>query len=611
MTPSRSNTRGIGYYLIALIMLAAVPLVVIAGILVWRQGELQRHAFERSLLQTAGALSLAVDRQLDTYQVMLETLAQSEVFARGDIAGFHAVASRVANVHGALFISLFDRDGRQLFNTLFEPGKALPTPFKDPRVGKDDPDSPPFGDPSALKRTLETGQVTNSDLLVSLVAGRLIFTMNIPVMVDGKVAYVLNAAFTPDAMTRLLQENAEFRNVPAMIFDRRGFIVGRWEKAEDFVGRRVFSSQLHLDGSRESFVGEGKTLEGLSVYFSYARSRRSGWGVNVGAASAQLERELRTVHIIGIGLAAAGMVLGLLLALGLASRLRQSIAGLAESASRSMPPRVRGLRTREIVQLEQALVESAAAREAQAVERESRLVAETRKAEAEEATRMKDKFIAVLSHELRNPLAPVRNGVHLLRRLQEKGDTAAMNDVIDMLDRQSDQLARLVNELLDVARVTTGRIELERRRLDLRDVTRTAVETAAPALAARGHDLQLDIAAQPLEVTGDFMRLAQVASNLLDNAVKFTPAGGRIRVALRAESASAVLSVADSGRGIAALRLPGIFEAGATTATASEGGLGLGLALARTLVELHGGTLDARSEGEGKGSEFRVRLPLA
>jgi hypothetical protein len=382
----QTAARGIGYYLIALILLAVVPLVVISAILVWRQSELQREISEKSLQQTALALVVAVDRQLGGYRAMLETLAESDSLAHDDLKTFQLFCARAASRHGAIFISLFDREGRQIFNTLRAPGDPLPTPFRDPRAQVEGPNKPPVGDPTFLRRAFESGEANVSDLTYGLVAGRLIFVVNLPVKRGGRVAYVLNAAFEPEVMTRLLRENPTFRGVPAVIFDRKGFIVGRWEKAGELVGKRVSSYERMKD--LELGTGSGETLEGRKVYFSYARSPLSGWGVNVGAERASVEETVHTIWAVGLALAALGLAIGVLLAMSLAARLRKSFVGLARSASRNEPPRLRGLRTVELEQLEQALVASQLARNAEARERESRLVAEARKSEAEEANRM-------------------------------------------------------------------------------------------------------------------------------------------------------------------------------------------------------------------------------
>ena len=626
----RAGRHGIGFYLIALIVLATVPLVLIAGVLVARQSAVQRQAFEKSLLQTALALSVAVDRQLDSYRVMLETLAESEDLQPGRMEAFYTLSARAAAKHGAVFVSLFDSRGTQIFNTLRPAGEALPTPLKPPPDMAKDSERPPVGDPSALKRVFETGKPATSDLTYGLVAQRLIFVVNIPVLREGKVAYVLNAAFEPAVMTRLLQENPEFSGVPAVIFDRNGFIVGRWQAADKFVGRRT-TAWRDNQKSADSGVGIGTTLEGIRMYYSYARSPVTGWGVNIGTPIEQLQSAVQQNWLASGLLAAGGLALGVLLALMLAARLRKSIVGLADAASRGEPPRVEGLATREIAQLQVALAESADAREAQSRERESRLIAEARGAEAAHANRVKDRFIAVLSHELRNPLAPVRNAVPLLRALRARHDPATMQTIVDMLDRQTAQLTRLVNDLLDVSRISSGRIEVMRERLDLRSVLRHAVETLMPGLETRRHRLTSDLPQHPVEIVGDHARLSQVVSNLLDNAVKFTPDGGEISVRLRAEAAEgrraqgaegmraqgaqAVLTVRDNGSGIPAELQPHIFTAFAVSeaqpAHSRAGGLGLGLSIAKTLAELHGGSLEAHSAGPGHGSEFILRLPLA
>src|SRR3982751_3756734 len=186
--PSSPQGRGIGLYLVASILLAVVPLFVIAGVLVARQQALQREALEQSLLEGSRALSLAVDRQLASYQVMLETLTESEVLRRDDFPRLYEVARRVADRNGAVFISYFDATGRQIFNTIRPPGENLPTPFKDARGSADDA-RPPTGDDQSLKHVLETGRPAVSDLFLGLVAGRFIFTVNVPVFRDGKVAY--------------------------------------------------------------------------------------------------------------------------------------------------------------------------------------------------------------------------------------------------------------------------------------------------------------------------------------------------------------------------------------------------------------------------------------
>jgi signal transduction histidine kinase len=228
------------------------------------------------------------------------------------------------------------------------------------------------------------------------------------------------------------------------------------------------------------------------------------------------------------------------------------------------------------------------------------------------ADRRKDEFLATLAHELRNPLAPMRNALAILKLAGP--DAAASMQARDMMERQLDQMVRLVDDLLDVSRITTGKLSLRRDLVALADVMRAAIDTARPFIEARGHRLEVHIPDVPLMLAADATRLAQVFSNLLNNAAKFTPRGGRVTVRAAREGDELVVRVTDTGIGIAPEQLGGVFEMFAQVDQSlerSQAGLGVGLTLARRLIELHGGQLSAHSEGLGHGSEFTVRLPLA
>ena len=229
-----------------------------------------------------------------------------------------------------------------------------------------------------------------------------------------------------------------------------------------------------------------------------------------------------------------------------------------------------------------------------------------------EADRRKDEFLATLSHELRNPLAPIRNAVALMRRRSGR-DPDVTERSLAIMERQLGQLVRLTDDLLDVSRIARNAIELQRDRVDLRSVLLSAVETIEPLSDAAAHVLTCDLPDEPLWVLGDFTRLAQSFVNLLNNAVKYTDRGGRIALAASVRDDRAIVSLTDTGIGIDPHLLPRIFdmfvqieqEEGRT-----RGGLGIGLALARRLVELHHGRIDARSDGLGTGTTFIVELPL-
>ena len=228
-----------------------------------------------------------------------------------------------------------------------------------------------------------------------------------------------------------------------------------------------------------------------------------------------------------------------------------------------------------------------------------------------EADRRKDEFLALLAHELRNPLASVHNCVAIMRRA---GVTdAELRWCHDVIERQSEQLRRLVDDLLDVSRITQGKIQLRTEPVNLETVVADAVETSAPIINAHQHALRVTLPEQPLVVKGDASRLTQVIANLLTNAAKYQNENGSIDLTTRREGTTAVISVRDRGIGLSAEMLHEAFELfaqGERTPDRAQGGLGIGLSLVKKLVELHGGTVRAASDGPGHGSEFLVRLPL-
>ncbi len=240
-------------------------------------------------------------------------------------------------------------------------------------------------------------------------------------------------------------------------------------------------------------------------------------------------------------------------------------------------------------------------------------ITEHKQAEAalRETDRRKSEFLATLAHELRNPLAPVRAAVEFLRI---KGPVdPELQWARDVIDRQTQAMTRLIDDLMDVSRINQGKIELKREHVELAKIVQGAVETSRPLIEEMGHQLTVKLRPAPVIVDADLIRLAQVFMNLLNNAAKYTDRGGRIELRAEVQGSDVVVSVKDTGIGIHADKLPTIFEMFSQVEGAlsrSQGGLGIGLCLAKRLVEMHGGSVEARSEGPGKGSEFLVRLPI-
>jgi two-component system, sensor histidine kinase len=228
------------------------------------------------------------------------------------------------------------------------------------------------------------------------------------------------------------------------------------------------------------------------------------------------------------------------------------------------------------------------------------------------ADKRKDEFLATLAHELRNPLAPISNGLQILR--MKGSDPGVSGQTLDVMERQLRQMVRLIDDLLDVSRITTGKLTIRKERLELQAVVGSALETVRPLMESRGHALSIALPAAPVFLFGDATRLSQVLSNLLNNAAKYTDRGGLISLKAELENHQATICVKDNGIGISPELLPRVFDMFTQADNSLErmnSGLGVGLSLARRLIELHGGSIEARSGGPGAGSEFIVRLPVA
>jgi signal transduction histidine kinase len=233
-----------------------------------------------------------------------------------------------------------------------------------------------------------------------------------------------------------------------------------------------------------------------------------------------------------------------------------------------------------------------------------------RERELQKADRRKDEFLAMLAHELRNPLAPIRNASELLARTLP-ADSQSQN-MVGLVKRQVTHLTRLVDDLLDVSRITQGRIELQRRPVSLTSVIQQAMESVEPLLRDKRHNLQLSMSTANLHVEGDSARLVQCVANILTNSAKYTDPDGEICVEAKRDGQNAVISISDNGVGIPAELLPQVFELfvqSDRTLDRSQGGLGIGLSVVRRLIEMHGGTVDAQSAGQGLGARFTLRLP--
>jgi signal transduction histidine kinase/ActR/RegA family two-component response regulator len=432
------------------------------------------------------------------------------------------------------------------------------------------------------------------------------------VLRDGQVVYVLSAWITSERFSAVLRQQVPFPDEWARgVVDTNGVVVARSREPERYVGQKGTPSFLARYQEMPEGVYRDVALDGTAVYGAYSHAPVSQWiagvGVPVGIVDAGFGQSM---------VALTAMTL-LLLSIGgggtyvLSRQISREISQAAEDAdaiSLGLRPSPVGSGITELQRLQNGLLCSFELIETRQRERDEQVArADAARAEAEAADRAKDEFLALLGHELRNPLAPALTAVHLMR---QRGENSREREIIE---RQIRHMARLVDDLLDVSRLRRGAIELRREPFDLAEAVSRAVEMTSPIFAEKHHELVVDVP-QGFLVDGDRIRIAQVISNLLSNAAKYTEPHGRVAIAARQEFGDVVLECRDNGNGIPPELVPRVFDLfvqGERGLDRRQGGLGLGLAVARMLVERHGGTIEVSSGGSKQGSTFVVRLPAA
>jgi signal transduction histidine kinase/ActR/RegA family two-component response regulator len=589
-------------YLLTLMAGAVVPLLCFAVYLTIGLSRTQQDAIERGLHETAAALVSGVDRELAGTITALEALAASQYLDHGNYAAFIREAQRVLESqtgHGWLAINLAAPDGTPLMNSLSPTGAP-----------------PPLLDIVTVKQTAAAAKPVISDLLPGGVRDQAAFAVRVPVVRDGKVKYVLTATLSARSMAGALRSQQDAPDRIAVLYDRSGMIAFRTVNADQLIGTPVTPRLAHESATRESGVIDDVNHEGTPVRTVVQRSRMSGWSVAIGipqhALYAAQRRSIRNVATVG----AMFLALSVAAALVVSRRIRGSVGDLVATAETlSGPDNMRPAMDTPIVEL--ARLRQAISNAGQLIRERGasleRQVAELRvaRAAAEAGNHAKDEFLALLSHELRTPLNAVYGWARMLRAGQLRAE--ASHRALDAIIRNANAQVQLIDDLLDVSRVIAGKMRLDVRPVDLKAVVENALDAVRPAAEGKSIRLQsvLDPRAGP--ITGDPGRLQQVVWNLLMNAVKFTAKGGRVQVHLQRINSHVEIVISDTGQGIDPELLPFIFDRfrqADSSSTRAHGGLGLGLALVKHLVELHGGSVAAQSAGDGKGATFIVKLPL-
>jgi signal transduction histidine kinase len=582
-----------------LIMLTAIgllPLALLGGWSIHAAGQYQQREQERLMLDLARALSSAADAELDRAVTMLNSLGRSQAMQDGDLRGLYNIAGTLAKAQPEwLGVVLTDGNGKVLFRTMDEYGAP----------------EAPVSDPASLRQVLTARQPVVGHITRGP-RGRAAFPVRVPVVNSKGELYTLTAVIVPDRLVRLMERQQVPGGAVTSIRDSARSVVARSPDQQGTVAGPPSASLAALmrDGPAEGF-GLTRTVEGEDMVTAYTTVSHYGWAVAVGRPVDQLRAASRE----RLGVYVGGIVISLLACIGLASllstRLVATIKLLQQSAAAlgsGEPVKVAPSSITEIELIGKALAQAERQRTAQEKERKLLLDSlnqalashQTALAGAREAGRAKDEFLAVLGHELRNPLSPIVTSLDLL----DRRDDPASGRERAVMRRQVNHLRRLVDDLLDVSRITSGKLQLDARPVNLADVVRHAVA------AVPGQGVVMTVPDE-VWVQGDDSRLTQVLNNLLSNAARF--GSSATQVTLSADATQARLVVSDNGIGMSEELLARVFEPfqqAPQSLARRTGGLGLGLAIVRKIVDLHGGRVAASSDGTGAGSRFEVVLPL-
>jgi signal transduction histidine kinase len=573
-----------------LVLSVVLPVLILAILLAALLVDYERQTARRAAAEYTSALVAAVDASMAGAVDVLKALSRSASLARNDVRAFHGEASRVLQTQQHwLSINLAEENGQQVVNVLEPPGAPLPS----------------ITEMGSHERALREKSPVVGEVIWGRVSQQYTIAVRLPVLLGTGRPAVLSAILKPDRLNQLLLQAGLPADWTAAVLDRGGRLAGRSVAPERFVGQPAGETLRSALAQAPQGWFRGQTLEGTSVFTAYETSAVTGLAVAVGIpASAFNAGAIRVASLVALGFIAA-VVLALWLARTYSRRIVAPISSLAPAAHSiahgGAMPALERFGVAELDDLAASLSEAGQAvreRERQRDEAEAALRA---------ANRAKDEFLATLSHEMRNPLAAIRNAVHLAGLSR---DDPGHRQALDILERQSRQLAALIEDLLDISGLTLGKIALRTEPLDLGALVTTVVDAWRASGRLRRHKVQ--VSADAVWVHGDIARLEQVVSNLLGNAVKYTPSGRRIDLTVKREGASALLLVADEGEGMTRElqdRVFDLFVQGPQSIERSHGGLGIGLAVVRRLVEAHGGSAAVRSEGSGQGATLIMRLP--
>ena len=580
-----------------------VPIVLAAGIALEKIREGEREAALRGLHETVRATALIVDREVQGSLSALKALGNSPNLERRDFKAFYAEAAALNRLPD-VWTLLLDQSGAQVLNTV--------VPYGTP--------APPPGALQRVTRVIATQQPLITDLSRGPVSGKMLTTIYVPAAAAGGHSFVVAQAFSIDHWTRTALQARLPSDWVVAVIDRQGKFIARSHRPADLLGQAARPELVAAAAVSNSGLIRHDILEGVESYDAFTHSSLTGWTIAVAAPVKSVEGAADRARKMAL----LGMLLAVVASLGTAAAFGQRFILAIEGSGRAAVALGRGeqpavVRTtiEEVNELNQALVDAGKllaferqSREAAEAERERLLHNETLARETAQAQNIaKDQFLAMLGHELRNPLAAIAGATTLLER--SGPDAERTERCVEIIRRQNRHLVHIVNDLLDVSRLMAGKIELEMLPMNLAEAVSNCVEALRTTERAAGYRMTV-AATGPVWVCGDAVRIEQILNNLLTNALKFSPAGGEIRIEVRQEAGMAVVTVSDAGAGMSPDLLLRVFEPfvqGPPPANRTQSGMGIGLALVRQLVQLHGGEVHAASAGPGHGSEFSFCLP--
>jgi len=578
--PQRIGLRAI---VVALTLSIVAPLGVLSAISIQRTWKRQLANVDRQNIATAHAISVAIDTQVETTTAALRVFGALHALDVPDVPAFDSLARRLivrepnwsalvlADLNGRVIAAAPDRD--------VELAAALGTGWAQTVATREQVVSPMFDVPG--------------------LHGHFVM-IAVPIIREGKAAFALGARVRADSLGSILRQQQSPPNGAVALVDSRNIIVARTKLEESYIATKAPQSFIDLTSKMSEGSWQTELREGTQVYAAFSRSALTGLTVGLALPREEVDGPIRRIIwvlagawlvILGVG-AGLGMALGHVIVRAMRSASQSALALARGGSVAAVPSRIA-----EIDDLSTGL----------------QLAAQTldeRNRERDEASRLKDEFLMTVSHELRTPLTAIYGWARMLSTGQIRD--AQRPRAIDAIERNAAALQQLVNDLLDVSRVVSGKLRLEVERVAVPEVVGAAIDTIRPAAQAKNIRVVTTPGEDDLVVSGDAGRLQQVIWNLLSNAVRFTPSGGRIEVAVARVGEGIETVVRDTGPGVDPRFLPHAFERfrqGAAGTTREYGGLGLGLAIVRHLVELHGGTVSASNNNPGPGATFRIVLP--